>query len=51
VADPEVIYGGTVNDGNIDQFSELDILDGVGATRASLDADRLLAMIDRIAWD
>ena len=47
--DPEVIYGGTVNDGNIDQFSELDVLDGVGATRASLDADRLLAMIDRIA--
>jgi triosephosphate isomerase len=47
--DPEVIYGGTVNEGNIDQFSELDALDGVGATRASLDADRLLAMIDRIA--
>jgi triosephosphate isomerase len=49
--DPQVIYGGTVNEANIDEFSQVDVLDGVGASRASLDPDRLLAMIDRIAWD
>ena len=46
--DPRVVYGGTVNDENIDQFAELDVLDGVGATRASLDPDRFLGMLDRI---
>ncbi len=46
---PEVIYGGTVNDQNVDQFADLDILDGVGATRASLDSHRFVDMLDRIA--
>ena len=46
--EPRVVYGGTVNDENIDQFAELDVLDGVGATRASLDPDRFLGMLDRI---
>ncbi|MBW3645907.1 MAG: triose-phosphate isomerase [Actinobacteria bacterium] len=45
---PEVLYGGTVADENVEQFARLDALDGVGATRGSLDADRFLAMIDRV---
>lgn len=47
-ADPEVIYGGTVNKENVERFARLDVLDGVGATRAGLDAPGLLAMIDRV---
>jgi triosephosphate isomerase (TIM) len=47
--DPEVIYGGTVKKENIEQFARLDVLDGVGATRASLDAEGFLAMVDRMA--
>jgi triosephosphate isomerase (TIM) len=45
---PEVIYGGTVNDGNVDQFVDLEILDGVGATRASLEVDGFLRLVDRL---
>ncbi|MBW3546798.1 MAG: triose-phosphate isomerase [Actinobacteria bacterium] len=45
---PEVLYGGTVADENVGQFARLDVLDGVGATRGSLDAERFLAMIDRV---
>lgn len=44
---PGVIYGGTVTAENIDDFAQLEALDGVGATRASLDAQRLLAIVDR----
>ncbi len=47
-SDPKVIYGGTVHDQNIEQFARLEILDGVGATRASLDSGRFLEMLDRI---
>ncbi len=47
-SDPKVIYGGTVNKENIEQFVKLDVLDGVGATRASLDSQGFLAMIDRV---
>jgi triosephosphate isomerase len=47
--DPEVIYGGTVKKENIEQFVRLDVLDGVGATRASLDVPGFLAMVDRMA--
>jgi triosephosphate isomerase (TIM) len=47
--DPKILYGGTVRKENIEQFAALDVLDGVGATRASLDAQGFLAMIDRIA--
>jgi triosephosphate isomerase len=46
---PEVLYGGTVNNKNIQQFARLDILDGVGATRASLDTQSFLAMINWMA--
>ena len=45
---PAVIYGGTVNAENIDDFARLEVLDGVGATRASLDALRLLKIVDRV---
>jgi triosephosphate isomerase (TIM) len=44
---PEVIYGGSVNDGNIDDLARLEILDGLGATRASLRPDTFFAIIDR----
>lgn len=47
---PHVLYGGTVTKENIKQFRRLDVLDGVGATRASLNADEFLAMIDRMAF-
>jgi triosephosphate isomerase len=47
-AQPEVLYGGTVKKENIEQFIRLDVLDGVGATRASLDAHGFLAMVDRM---
>ncbi|MDQ3825003.1 MAG: triose-phosphate isomerase [Actinomycetota bacterium] len=46
--DPQVLYGGTVKKDNIEQFARLDVLDGVGATRASLDAQEFLTMIDRM---
>ena len=45
---PEIIYGGTVKKENIEQFARLDVLDGVGATRASLNAQGFLTMIDRV---
>jgi triosephosphate isomerase len=45
---PEVLYGGTVTKENIEQFIRLDVLDGVGATRASLDAPGFLAMVDQM---
>ena len=47
--EPRVLYGGTVNEENVDELAQLDVLDGVGAGRASLDADRFLAIIDRVA--
>jgi len=47
-SDPEVIYGGTVTKENVEQFARLDVLDGVGATRASLNIHSFLAMIDRV---
>ncbi len=46
---PEVIYGGTVNVDNVEQFTGIDVLDGVGATRGSLDASELLRIVDRVA--
>lgn len=49
--EPTVIYGGTVGDQNIDDFAQLEVLDGVGATRASLDATRFLRILDRMSPD
>lgn len=45
---PEVIYGGTVTADNAEHFAGLEVLDGVGATRASLNAGEFLAMLDRV---
>ncbi len=45
---PEVVYGGTVAEDNIDELARLDVLDGVGATRGSLDAERFLQIIDQV---
>ncbi len=47
--EPEVLYGGSVNDDNVDALARLDVLDGVGAGRASLDADQFLRLIDQVA--
>jgi triosephosphate isomerase (TIM) len=47
--EPEILYGGSVNDDNVDALARLDVLDGVGAGRASLDADQFLRLIDRVA--
>jgi len=46
---PEVLYGGSVNDDNVDALASLDVLDGVGAGRASLDAAQFLRLIDQVA--
>ena len=46
---PEIIYGGTVNADNVEQFTEIDVLDGVGATRGSLEASELLRIVERVA--
>jgi triosephosphate isomerase len=48
-SEPEIIYGGTVKKENVEQFTRLDVLDGVGATRAALDSHGFLAMVDRMA--
>lgn len=47
--DPKFIYGGSVDERNIDELLEINVLDGVGVGRASLDADRFLRMIDRVS--
>ena len=48
-SEPAVVYGGTVNEDNIDELAELDVLDGVGATRGSLDMEGFLRMVDRVS--
>lgn len=48
ILSPEVIYGGTVTAGNVRQFAQVELLDGVGATRASLNAADFLAMLDQL---
>ena len=47
--EPKVLYGGSVNDDNVDALARLDVLDGVGAGRASLDAAQFLCLIDQVA--
>ncbi len=47
--EPEILYGGSVNDDNVDALAPLDVLDGVGAGRASLDAAQFLRLIDQVA--
>lgn len=46
---PVVLYGGAVDEDNLDQLLSVENLDGVGATRATLDADSFLHIIDRVA--
>ena len=46
---PTVIYGGTVTAGNVDSFAALDVLDGVGATRATLTEESFLEIVRRVA--
>lgn len=45
----EIIYGGSVTVGNVEQFAGIETLDGVGATRASLDDREFLRIIDQVA--
>lgn len=44
----EIIYGGTVSADNAGQFAAIDLLDGVGATRATLDVQGFLRIIDQL---
>lgn len=43
-----VIYGGTVTAGNAERFAGIETLDGVGATRAGLDPEEFLRIVDRV---
>lgn len=47
--DPVVLYGGAVDRDGVDRLSSLENLDGVGATRATLDAESFLHVIDQVA--
>ncbi|MDQ3979480.1 MAG: triose-phosphate isomerase [Actinomycetota bacterium] len=48
-ADPEIIYGGSVNEDNLGELMELGVLDGVGATSAALRPEGFLQIVDRLA--
>lgn len=48
VKEPQILYGGTVNDDNVGELVELTVLDGVGAGRASLEAESFLRIIDAV---
>ena len=45
---PEVLYGGAVGEDGIDGLADIEVLDGVGATRAGLQPERLLRIVDRL---
>lgn len=47
--DPVVLYGGAVDEDDIDQLLSLENLDGVGATRATLDPESFLHIIEQVA--
>ncbi|MFP5316902.1 MAG: triose-phosphate isomerase family protein [Acidimicrobiia bacterium] len=47
-SDPQVLYGGSVNDDNVEELAGLDVLDGVGAGRASLDPAQFLRLVDQV---
>ena len=49
VARPQVIYGGTVNADNVGQFTAIEVLDGVGSTRGTLDEDGFAAIVRAVA--
>jgi triosephosphate isomerase len=46
---PAIIYGGTVTADNVERFTEIDVLDGVGATRATLDEHGLMTIVRQVA--
>ncbi len=46
---PEVLYGGTVRRDNVERFAALEVLDGVGATRGSLDAEEFCDILAQVA--
>ena len=46
---PAGIYGGSVTAGNGGQFTAIDVLDGVGATRATLDQRGFVTIVQRVA--
>lgn len=48
-ARPQVLYGGTVRRDNVERFAALEVLDGVGATRGSLDAREFLDILSQVA--
>jgi triosephosphate isomerase len=47
---PAVIYGGSVTADNVGEFTAIDALDGVGATRASLDARQFVTIVEHVAY-
>jgi triosephosphate isomerase (TIM) len=47
--DPVVLYGGAVDEDDIEPLLSLDNLDGVGATRATLDPESFLHIIEQVA--
>ncbi len=46
---PGVLYGGTVAEESIEELARLGVLDGVGATRSSLDPERFLRIVEAVA--
>ena len=48
-SEPRVIYGGTVSEDNVEELARIEVLDGLGATRASLRAEGLLRIVDAVA--
>jgi triosephosphate isomerase len=46
---PAVIYGGSVTADNVGYFTAIDVLDGVGATRAALDAHQFMTIVEHVA--
>jgi len=47
--EPRVIYGGTVNADNVERIAALEVLDGVGATRAGLEPESFMRLVDAVA--
>lgn len=47
--EPEILYGGSVNDDNVNGLAGIEVLNGVGAGRASLDPYQFLRLIDQVA--
>jgi triosephosphate isomerase len=46
---PAVIYGGTVTADDVGRFTAIDVLDGVGATRATLDVRQFVTIVEHVA--